>query len=205
MTNSATAGTVTAGEHYLAVTFGIQRAGVLVYESAANPTLQAVTAAGSKKLAVASLPVSDNNDVTCRVIYLTAASGTVLYRAATVDNNTATTADVDISDVTLTAGVAYSYGNDLIPAKPLVIDHNSHLFWAGDVPFVTGTAAVTQASAAVVVSASVTRALEGRYFRVTGDTEAYLITAVNVSTKTLTLAASYVGTTAGTATTATTV
>jgi hypothetical protein len=197
--NSGTAGTVTAGAHLLAVTFGIERAGVLVFESSANSTLQAVTATGGKKLAVSALPVSDNEDVTCRVIYLTAASGTVLYRAAIISNNTATTADVSIDDVTLTASAAYSYGNDFIPAKPLVIDYNSHLFFAGDVPFTAGTAAVTAASAAVVLTTTVTRALEGRWFRRVGDQVAYLITAVNLDTKTLTLAGPYAGTTAAAA------
>jgi hypothetical protein len=192
------AGNVTAGSHLIAVTFAVVESGVILAESNIK-TLVTHVAAGSKKISLTNLPLSDNTAVNARVIYMSTAGGSALYRlgtGATVANNTDTTYAIDVADTGLSA-IELSYANGFIDAKPYAAVHGDRLLFWGGVTWTRGTVAVANASKTLTFTgAEITRALEGRTFRLTGSTTAYVVASVDVGAQTAELTVAYAGTTA---------
>jgi uncharacterized phiE125 gp8 family phage protein len=89
------AGSVTVGVHRAAVTFVDSDGG----ETTPGPQSAAVAvdAASNAQIAVTAIPLGGSR-VASRKLYLTTAGGDTLYLAATVANNTATTATINVSD-----------------------------------------------------------------------------------------------------------
>jgi hypothetical protein len=191
------AGNVTVGDKLLLVVFAvIDAAGNTLRESAARLPALAYTAPGSKKIALTNLPLSDDDQVNARNIYMTLASGDTFYRAATIANNTATTYDLDVSDAALSE-IEYSPANTLLPAKPCVAALNSQIVLGGDLPYSEGTVDVENGSDEVTFTdAALTRAMEGKSLAVAGSSTVYVLTAVDVDTQTAMLHADYQGATA---------
>lgn len=68
--------------------------------------LGAVTVTGNDDISVTGIPVCTNSACTARKLYMTEAGGSNYYLAATVSNNTATTATIAISDTNLALAAA---------------------------------------------------------------------------------------------------
>lgn len=101
LVSPAAAGSVTAGAHRLLATFvtadgeteaGVPTSVVTVADSAVNG-----------RIALSGIPVGGSL-VTARKIYMTAAGGSTYLLAATINNNTDTTATINIADGSLGAG-----------------------------------------------------------------------------------------------------
>ena len=189
---------VDAGDHLVYVTFAIVMAGQIICESNPQSATVTYTAPGGTGMAVTSIPLSDNDAVNARILYMTSAGGSVPYRVglgATISDNTTTTHTVDVADADLTS-IELSFANAFIPSKPIVeAQNNQFLFW-GDVPWILGTVAVTSGSKTLTFTgAKLTRAMEGKLFYLTDSDVAYTIDTVNVGAQTALLTANYGSTT----------
>jgi hypothetical protein len=191
-------GSMTAGDHIVAIAFAVCEAGVILAESGPIQ-LPKVTVAANGKIALTSLPVSDNAAVNARVIYMTVAGGTELYRVstqATVADNTTTSYNITVADGNLTA-LTIGSKNEFIPAACYAKSNETLMAVAGTVNWTRGTVTVTQSDATVTfVGADLTRAAEGKSFAVDGDTLAYIVDTVNETAQTCELTAPYQGATA---------
>jgi len=100
--NSGTAGIVTAGAHTVEVTF-LTASG----ETLAGTASGSVTADGSHQIAVTAIPIGPAG-TTGRNIYVNQASGSTWYLTSnggpTLNNNTATTYNINVADATLGTG-----------------------------------------------------------------------------------------------------
>lgn len=192
-----TGGSMDAGDHLVAITFAVTLQGVILAESGPIQ-LAKVTVAATGNIALTSVPVSDNAAVNARVIYCSAAGGTVLYRvttAATIANNTDTTYTISAADTSLT-DIALPTANEFLPACPYAATNNNMIGLAGTIEWSTGTVAVTSASATITfTSATITRAAEGKLIQIGTDAVAYTIESVNETAQTAVLTAVYAGTT----------
>lgn len=193
----AASGSVTPGTHLVAVTFAIVKAGAIFVESNPKDTVSVEVGAAGNRINLTNLPISDNDAVNARIIYMTKAGGSTLYRLATstptVADNTTTSYAITLADTALSA-VELSYANEFLPAKPYVTEYNSRLLLWGDVPWTRGTVAVTNGSPTVAGTGTQwTRALEGRRLVVAGGQLAYQVSAVDVAAQELTLTANYQG------------
>lgn len=100
LASPAAAGNCTAGAHRLLATFvtatGETEAG------AVSAVVTVADAAVNGQIAVSAIPIGGSL-VTARKIYMTAAGGSTYLLAATIANNTATTATINVADVALGA------------------------------------------------------------------------------------------------------
>jgi hypothetical protein len=187
------AGVCTAGTHLIGVTFAVVQGSNILAESNIKE-LVSVSAAGSKKIALAALPVSDNLAVNARIVYMTTAGGTILYRLGTgptITNNTDATYDINVADTGLSA-IQLSYANAFIEAKPYSAIHGDRILFWGGVTWNRGTVAVVYGSKTITFTgAQLTRAMEGRIFQLVNETTAYTVESVNVSAQTALLTVAY--------------
>lgn len=100
VTRAGASGLVTVGAHRLAVTFVDADGG----ETMPGPrsTVVQVDSAANAQIAVSAIPLGGSR-ITSRKLYMTAADGDTLYLAATLADNTTTTATVNLADASLGA------------------------------------------------------------------------------------------------------
>lgn len=100
LAENVAAGSITIGNHSVKVTY-VTAEGETEPSAASN----VVAAAGGRKLNVTAIPVAKSYEgaefVTGRKVYLNEAGGVTWYLAATINDNTTTTATLDIDDVAL--------------------------------------------------------------------------------------------------------
>lgn len=125
-------GSITAGTYYLYYTF---RNGQTGEESNPSPGTAFTTSAGNLKIDTYTLATSPDPQVTERRVYMTligGADGTTAYLAATVGDNSTTSATTDIT-VAPTSGVSLDYtGHDPAPQGSIVAVFKDFLFVAGN-------------------------------------------------------------------------
>ena len=93
---SATAGVVTAGNHYVKVTF-VNATG----ESLPGTASGVVAADGTHKIDLSNIPTG-TRDVTSRKIYMTKAGGSTYYYVGTISDNVTLTYSINAADADLT-------------------------------------------------------------------------------------------------------
>ena len=133
------AGSVSAGVHKFRIFFKTNTG----YWTAPGPSVS-LTAAGSKKVDVSSIPIGPSAFVVARVIAATPSCSDDYYfiegSAMVVNNNTSTTATIDFTDATLIAGTPVSISSDptsdmlanvAIPPQSGVVSYRQRLFWFG--------------------------------------------------------------------------
>jgi hypothetical protein len=107
-TVAAGSGAGLTGAYSTAVSFGVKdQAGTLVNQSPLSPTSAPLTVA-NKDLVLTLIPISTDTNVNCRILYRTAANGTVLFQWLVLDDNTTTTIDDAMPDKSLS----------LLPSSP---------------------------------------------------------------------------------------
>jgi hypothetical protein len=193
-----TGGSMTAGDHIVAITFAVCEAGVILAESGPIQ-LTKVTVAANGKIALANVPLSDNEAVNARVIYMTLAGGTELYRVstqATIEDNSTTSYNITAADGSLTA-LTIGTKNEFIPACAYCKSNETLMAVAGTVSWSRGTVAMTSSDKTVTFTdGDLTRAAEGKSLVVGDDTYAYTVDTVDETAQTCELTAPYQGTTA---------
>lgn len=100
LTSPAAAGSCTAGAHRVLATFVTADGETQAGEASAVVTVADVAVNG--QIAVTDIPIGGAL-VTARKIYMTAAGGSIYLLAATISNNTATTATLNLADAALGA------------------------------------------------------------------------------------------------------
>jgi hypothetical protein len=187
-------GSVSAGAHLVAITFAIVKAGNVVFaeSNCQDAEITVTVAAPDNEIELTDLPDCDNDAVTHYVVYMSPAGSETLLRVALVPiaatDYTIAAADAALELLTL------DYTRGLLPAKPFVIEHHNRLLLWGDVPWSRGSAAVENDSDVVTFTdAELTRAAEGKKFRLAGSATDYLIASVDVAAQTATLSADYAG------------
>lgn len=97
----ADAGVITAGVHYFTVTYYTEDG-----ETELGAAAPLSPAAGLKKAALTAIPTFSgpmDSRVSGRHVYMTEAGGATYYRVATIEDNTTTTATINVSDAALVA------------------------------------------------------------------------------------------------------
>ncbi len=125
------AGNISPGAHQCVVVF-VTRQG---YWTAPSPATT-WTAAGSQKVNVTNIPTGPSN-VVQRLLAFTAAGGATFYHVPAtmvINDNVATSLEVDFTDSTLLSGISMEYLIALIelPNQLGVIDYVQRLFWWGE-------------------------------------------------------------------------
>ncbi len=129
---SASGGSLTAGTYQLAVTFIRDNGLGEVQESNPCETTR-ITIAGDR-IALTSVPVSTDAQVTGRRIYCSRPGGSVLFRQGVISNNTSTTYNID-TEVTTSGGTVLEYDHDAAPKCYLIEQYKGYLILAGDPEF----------------------------------------------------------------------
>jgi hypothetical protein len=198
--SSGPTGIVTPGTHLIGVTFAIIKGGSIFIESNIKALVTATASSSLKFFTLTNLPLSTNSAVNARIVYLTKADSSTLFRLYTsyipIPDNTTTTYLVNVADASLSA-VELSYANEYLPAKPYVAEYNNRALLWGDVPWTRGTVAVTNASATVTGTGTQwPSTMRGRQLVVADGQLAYTVASVDTGAQTLTLSAAYQGSTA---------
>jgi hypothetical protein len=106
-----------------------------------------------------------------------------------------TLVDTDVTILSRAIPLDGTIGGTAVPSYRIFERHQNRLIMAADVSYDTGSVSVTNDSATVTGSGTTWHVgMEGKYFRVKGDSRRYLVQAV-ASTTSITLATSFQGTT----------
>lgn len=103
---AGTTGSNTAGVHSIKVTFVTENGETEPSDASGN-----VTVTGAGEDITATVAVCTQSACTARKIYMNTAGGATYYLAATIPNNTGTTATIDVDDVTLATHAAAPSAN----------------------------------------------------------------------------------------------
>jgi len=197
-TVAGSGGSMTAGEHIVAVTFAVTTPGGVILAESGPIQSAAVPVTANGKITIGNLPLSDNAAVNARVVYMTLAGGTELYRVtaqATVADNVTTSYEITVSDGSLTV-LTVATQNEFLPACAVARALPTQIALGGTKPWTEGTASVTNGDDTVVfTNADLTRAVEGKTFLVTGAVLGYVIESFDEATQTATLNGDYQGST----------
>jgi len=195
---AGTGGSMTAGEHIVAVTFAVTTPGGVILAESGPIQSAAVAVTANGKITIGNLPLSDNAAVNARVVYMTLAGGSELYRVtaqATVADNVTTSYEITVSDGSLTV-LTVATQNEFLPACAVARALPTQIALGGTKPWTEGTASVTNGDDTVVfTNADLTRAVEGKTFLVTGAVLGYVIESFDEATQTATLNGDYQGST----------
>jgi len=161
-------------------------------ESDLSPISNVVDIQG-QAIALSSIPVSTDTQVDARRIYRSQAGGTVPYLESTIFDNVTTTAALTLSDASLglkrkhPSGEAGSGSYAPPYASPYLLLYRNTIILAGSIPYTLGTAAVVNGSATVTLNSPgvVNLSMIGKEFRVSGDTQKYLIESITIAGNTL--------------------
>lgn len=181
-------------------------------QSAAHATYVEASTGAAMNINLAALADSPDSTVDFQRWFRTVSGGGRLYRAAEIAQSGADTDTDDLEDDDIRAFGAQpynereyrSYVGGHVPRHRFLVNHLGKVFGFGASPWAdysAGTASVTADSATATLSTGAVPVedMEGRYLAVSGDSEEYLIVGVNESTRALTLARPYKGSTNATA------
>lgn len=185
---TTTAGNLT-GRYYAWVSFYSTK---YDRESDLSPISNVVDCQG-QAISLSSIPVSTDTQVDARRIYRSQAGGTVPYLEKTISDNVTTSATLVTSDAALgmlrrhPSGEAGAGMYNPPFASPYLVPFKNTIIMGGSIPYDLGSAFVTNASATVELNSPgvVNQSMVGKEFRVSGDTQKYVIESVNVSGNTL--------------------
>lgn len=129
---SSTGGSLSTGDYFVAVTYIRDDGAGEVQES--NPCTQVSVTVAGNRIALTSIPVSSDTQVTGRRVYCTRPDGAVLFLQGTISDNSTTTYNID-TEVSTAGGTLLEYDHDPAPKCYLIEKYKSYLILAGDPDF----------------------------------------------------------------------